>query len=176
MRTLRLRLDLHTHCGEGVNRTAPTVELVGEIVCAVKARGLHGIGITEHYNKDWGFKVRQMVESHFAGEILIIPGQEIDRGRLHVAVLYLPGGLTFRFVVHPGHPKVDFNSLIDGSIHGIEIRNPAHDHEMDQAAIRRAAKEHDLIVLQNSDAHYLSDIGRYFNEISIEELCARAGR
>lgn len=120
--------------------------------------------------------MKEIVERHFASDILIIPGQEIDRGQLHVAVLHLPGDLTFRFVAHPGHPKVDFSSLIDESIHGIEIRNPAHDYEMDETAIREAAEKHHLLLLQNSDAHYLSDIGRYYNEITIEELCARARR
>jgi histidinol phosphatase-like PHP family hydrolase len=49
-----------------------------------------------------------------------------------------------------------------------------HDHEMDQAAIRKVARKHNLLLLQNSDAHSLRDIGKYYNEITIEELCARA--
>jgi histidinol phosphatase-like PHP family hydrolase len=78
-------------------------------------------------------------------------------------------------VVHPGYPKVeDFSSEIDDSIHGIELRNPTHDDEMDQPAIKKAAKKHNLLLLQNSDAHFLSDIGKYYNDITIEELCARA--
>lgn len=171
-----MRSDLHTHCGEGINRDKPTEQTVRDIVAAARARGLDAIGITEHYNKAWGFDVKQMVEGRFGGELLVIPGQEVDKGRLHVVELYLPGGLTFRFVAHPGHPRVDFGSLIDDSIHGIELRNPIHDWEMDETIIRRVAEEHDLLLLQNSDAHYLSDIGRHCNEITIEELCERARR
>ena len=170
-----MKLDLHTHCSEATWAYTPTRDTVRKIIDAVKAKRLDGIGITEHYNKAYGFKVKEMVEQYFNGKILVIPGQEIDKGNLHVVILYLPGDLTFRFVGHPGYPKVeDFGSLIDDTIHGIELHNPGHDDEMDEAAIRTAAKEHNLLLLQNSDAHFLSDIGKYYNEITIEELCARA--
>jgi histidinol phosphatase-like PHP family hydrolase len=170
-----LKLDLHTHCSEATCVYTPNRDVVKKIVAAVKAKGLDGIGVTEHYNKNYGFQVREIVERHFNNEILIIPGQEIDKGKLHVVMLYLPGDLTFRFVGHPGYPKVeDFSTQIDDSIHGIEFRNPTHDDEMDQTAIRKAARKHNLLLLQNSDAHFLSDIGKYYNEITIEELCARA--
>jgi histidinol phosphatase-like PHP family hydrolase len=171
----RLKLDLHTHCGEATCIYTPNRDVVKKIVTAVKAKGLDGIGITEHYYKAYGFKVRDIVAEHFNNEILIIPGQEIDKGKLHMAVLYLPGDVTFRFLVHPGYPKVeDWASQIDDTIHGIELRNPTHDDEMDREAIQEAARKHKLILLQNSDAHFLSDVGKYYNEITIEELCARA--
>ena len=171
-----MKLDLHTHCFEATCVYKPTPESVEKIVAAARARGLDGIGITEHYNKAWGLAVKQMVEERFAGEVLIIPGQEIDWKKLHVVELYLPGGLTFRFVAHPGHPRVDFASRIDRSIHGIEWRNPLHDHEMDLSAIRGVAEKHGLLLMENSDAHYLGDLGKYWNETSVEELCARASR
>jgi PHP family Zn ribbon phosphoesterase len=170
-----LKLDLHTHCGEATSLYNPNLNVVRKIVAAAKAKGLDGIGVTEHYHKAYGFKVREIVEQHFKGEFLVIPGQELDKGKLHVVVLYLPGDLTFRFVGHPGYPKSEnWASEIDDSIHGIELRNPTHDDEMDQEAIRQAARKHNLLLLQNSDAHFLSDIGKYYNEITVEELCARA--
>lgn len=170
-----MKLDLHTHCFEATCIYRPNREVVGKIVAAVRARGLDGIGITEHYNKGYGFKVRDIVEEHFPGQILVIPGEEINQGQHHVVMLYLPGGLVFRFLAHPGYPRADdFAAGIDGSLHGIEMHNPNHDDEMDQEAIRLAARRHNLLLLQNSDAHFLSDIGKYYNETSIEELCARA--
>ncbi len=170
-----MKLDLHTHCFEATCVYKPTPESVEKIVAAARARGLDGIGITEHYNKAYGYRVRDIVEQHFPGQMLIIPGQEIDKGRLHVVELYLPGGRTFRFVAHPGYPRTDdFTVDIDGSLHGIEVRNPTHDDVMDQQAIRDAAVKHNLLLLSNSDAHFLSDIGKYHNEITLEELCARA--
>jgi histidinol phosphatase-like PHP family hydrolase len=94
-----------------------------------------------------------------------------------VVELYLPGDVTFRFIAHPGHPYVkNLDSLIDDGIHGIEFRNPLHDEDMDKVRIRELAEKHDLLLLSNSDAHDLSDIGKYYNDIGIEELCARAMR
>ncbi len=170
-----MKLDLHTHCFEATCVYNPNRDSVARIVAAVRARGLDGIGVTDHYYEAYGYKVRAIVEEHFPGQLLVIPGQEIDKGKLHVVVLYLPGDLTFRFVAHPGYPRSgDFSAEIDETIHGIEVHNPTHDDEMDQEAIRNAARKHNLLLLQNSDAHFLSDIGKYYNEITIEELCARA--
>jgi PHP family Zn ribbon phosphoesterase len=36
------------------------------------------------------------------------------------------------------------------------------------------AEEYDLLLLSNSDAHSIDTIGRYYTEIDIEELIARA--
>ncbi len=171
---MKLKLDLHTHCGEATSLYTPNLDIVKRIVAAAKAKGLDGIGVTEHYNRTYGYKVRELVEQ-LDDDLLIIPGQEIDKGLLHVVVLYLPDDLTFRFIAHPGYPPVtDLDSLIDDSFHGIEIGNPLHDDEMDQEMIREIAKKHDLLLLTDSDAHFLSDVGKYYNEITIEELCARA--
>ncbi|UCG83906.1 MAG: PHP domain-containing protein, partial [Dehalococcoidia bacterium] len=94
---------------------------------------------------------------------------------IHVVELYLPGEVTFRFIAHPGYPYVrDLDSHIDGGIYGIELKNAAHRDEMDEQEIRRIAEKHNLLLLTNSDAHDLNDIGTYYNEIGIEELIARA--
>jgi PHP family Zn ribbon phosphoesterase len=47
---------------------------------------------------------------------------------------------------------------------------------MDDEMIRGLAEKHDLLLLTNSDAHSLADIGHYHNEIDLEELCSRANR
>lgn len=177
-----MKLDLHTHCREAVSCPNPTPDVVRRIVAAVKNRGLDGIAITEHYTGAYAYEVKEIVHSHFNDEILIIPGREIDRvflkvekGLFHVVELYLPGDVTFRFIAHPGHPHIsDLGSHIDGNIHGLELRNPEHDDEMDEAMIRALAEGHDLLLLTNSDAHALADIGTYYNEVDVEELCARA--
>ena len=177
-----MKLDLHTHCREATACPTPSIDIVKRIVAAVKAKGLDGIAVTEHYTSAYAYKVKEIVDQHFGGEITIIPGREIDkmylgidRGVVHVVELFLPGELTFRFIAHPGHPYArDLGSRIDGDIHGIELRNPSHDGEMDENMIRRLAEEHDLLLLCNSDAHSLGDIGTYYNEIDIEDLCLRA--
>lgn len=172
-----MKLDLHTHCGEATSLYTPTLDIVKRIVAAAKARALDGIAITEHYNRAYGYKVKEIVEQQFHDELLIIPGQEIDKGPLHVVVLYLPDDTTFRFIAHPGYPPVkDLASAIDDAIHGLEVRNPTHDDEIDADLVRRLAEERQLLLLSNSDAHFLSDIGKYYTEIELEELCARARR
>jgi histidinol phosphatase-like PHP family hydrolase len=153
-------------------------------VAAVRSRGLDGIAITEHYTDAYAYEVQEMVHRHFQDAILVIPGKEVDKvfigvdkGLFHLVELYLPGDVTFRFVAHPGHPHIaDLGSHIDGDIHGLELRNPEHDHEIDRGMIRALARRHDLILLTNSDAHSLADIGTYYNEIEIEDLSARARR
>ena len=182
MRNSSLKLDLHTHCREATATPTPTLDIAKRIVEAVESKGLDGIAITEHYTDVYGYEVKDIVDHHLGGRVVIIPGQEIDRvflgidkGVLHIVELYLPGGLTFRFVAHPGHPYVlDLDSQIDSSIHGIELSNPLHDEEMDKKKIRQLAEKHNLLLLTNSDAHDLSDIGRFYNEIDIERLRARA--
>jgi len=148
------------------------VDNVKEIVDAVKARGLDGIAITEHYDKAYGYRVKEVVDRYFNAEILIIPGQEIiGRGSMHIVELDLPYDIIFRFIAHVGYPYIkDLSRYIDDSIHGMELRNP----EMDPPSIREVAEEYGLLLLTNSDAHLLSDIGKYYNEIDIKGLCARA--
>lgn len=181
-----MRIDLHTHCGEATNSSKPTLHIVKDIVDAVKAKGLDGIAITEHFDKTYGYEVKEMVDHNLNGKIMVIPGQEIDklfmgveRGffHAHIVELDLPGDVTFRFIAHPGHWYVkELDSVIANGIHGIELRNPNHDDEMDEAEIKGLAEKYGLLLLTNSDAHHLSDIGKYSNEIDIDELYSRARR
>ena len=169
---MKMKLDLHTHTYEATGYHDPPVEVVKRIVDQVKARRLDGIAVTEHHDMDYGFRVKEMVEQFFDNEVLIIPGQEIDIGwRQQEVELYLPNGSTFRFLAHPGYPS---NGYIINDVQGIEINNVMHEWEIDKAKVREVAEKHDLLLLSNSDAHYVSDIGRYYNEISLKELYARA--
>jgi hypothetical protein len=167
-------LDLHTHCYEATHIAIPTIEVVAKIVAVVKVRQLDGIAITEHNNKDYGYQVKEIVENHFNNEVLVIPGQEIEKRSVDIVELYLQGCGVFRFLAHPGYPyPVDFSHYIDG-LQGIEIRNFMHNRQMNKDKIREIAEEYHLLQLANSDAHHLEDIGRYYNEIELDELCCRA--
>jgi PHP family Zn ribbon phosphoesterase len=167
---LKLKLDLHTHCYEATGYREPTMETVKKIIDRIRIRELDGIAITEHWNKEYGFKVKDMVEQFFDNEVLIIPGQEIDVRCQQEVELYLPNGSTFRFLAHPGYPS-NPDSL--ENVQGIEIENDMHSWDIDKDEVRKLAEEHGLLLLSNSDAHSLSDIGRHYNEISLEELYAR---
>lgn len=179
-----MKLDLHTHCREATACVNLTLDIAKRIVAAVKDAGLDGIGVTDHYGKAFGYELKEMVDRHLNGEITVIPGQEIDKiitgadrvfFHAHIVELYLPGDLTFRFMAHPDRWDIDkVDPATCDSIHGIELKNPNYRYEMDEAKIRAVAEKNDLLLLTNSDAHFLSDIGTYYNEIEIEELCARA--
>lgn len=156
------------------------MELAAGIVAAVKARGLDGIAVTEHDDLDFGYKLKRAVEVHFPGQVIIIPGWEVSVSELWFAEvveldLGLPGGAMFRFLAHPSHPYPDQSTQSKYKLHGIELRNNLHDRQLNHARIRQAAQACDLLLLENSDAHSLGDIGSFFNEVDLVELATRAG-
>ena len=168
----KLRLDLHTHCLEATGFLSPTVDIVAEIVARIKERRLDGIAITEHSNKKYAYLVKEIVERSFNNEVLIIPGQEIDFGRREVVELYLPNGSVFRFLAHPGRYPGVTEEVSD--VQGIEIDNALHSWHINKVRVKELAERHGLLLLHNSDAHNLEDIGAFHNEIDLEELEARA--
>ena len=158
----------------------PSIEMVKEIVEKVRNRGLDGIAITEHNDKDYGFLVKKIVEENIDDRILIIPGREItvkEMGWAEMVELFLPGGSIFRFIPHPSYPypgddgfEYDINLL-----HGIEIGNALHDRQINKKKVEEISKRYNLIPLRNSDAHTLDDIGSYYTQISLEELNSLSG-
>ncbi len=169
----KLKLDLHTHCFEATGQRWLDLEVVERIVKQIKAKGLDGIAVTEHDYKSYGMQFKEMADQHFKGEVIIIPGHEISLWPADIAELFLPNDLVFRFIVHPGYPPTDYSRRVDG-VQGIEIDNAMHNYQMDKKKIRRLAEEHDLLMLSNSDAHSVEDIGTFYTEVSMEELIARA--
>jgi len=169
---LKLRLDLHTHCREATSFAHPDIEVVRKIADTVKKKGLDGIAITDHVDKDYAFQMQELARRHLDNAVIIIPGQEINRGLQHVIELYLPDNIVFRFIAHPGYPSSRWakeSSLDD--IHGVEIANGNWD--VDQNMVREVARKYGLTLLSNSDAHHLDRIGLHYNEIDLHELCAR---
>lgn len=168
---MKLKLDLHVHPFEAMGCDIPNVEFVGMLVEQIKHRGLDGIAVTEHHDERCGFQAREIVERYFGGSVLIIPGREVFEGTSQVIELFLPGGSIFRFVAHPRF----LDSLkLNGHIQGIEIKNAVHQKQINQDKVRQLAQQHGLMLLENSDAHDLSDIGKHYNEVELEELLARS--
>ncbi len=132
--------------------------------------GLDGIAVTEHHDKRYGMQAKEIAEQYF-DSVLIIPGREVDEGINQVVELFLPNGSMFRFVAHPRY----LGSLkIDARVQGIEVKNALHAGEINEEKVRELAKQHNLMLMTNSDAHYLSDIGQFYNEVALEDLYARA--
>jgi len=173
-----MKLDLHTHCFEATGMISnPSVDLVREIVQKAKNNGLDGIAITEHDDCDYGRRVKKIVEENLDNEILIIPGREITvkaMGWAEMVELFLPNGSVFRFLPHPSYPYPG-DSGFDYDINllgGIEIGNALHDRQINKEKVKEVSERYNLILLKNSDAHTLDDIGSFYTETSIEELCS----
>lgn len=163
----KLKLDLHVHLGEALHFPSPSLPIAKMVVEIMRRRGLDGIAITDHDHKQFAFKMKEIIEGNFP-DLLIIPGQEIKYGFDHIIELFLPGGV-FRFVAHPA----DFSPIERylGYIHGLEIENSCWVIHKERMA--EIARRYDLLLLSNSDAHSLSEIGLLFNHIEIEELIRR---
>jgi histidinol phosphatase-like PHP family hydrolase len=169
---LKLKLDLHTHCLEATGMMQPSDDVVRRIVERARERGLDGLAVTEHWNRPYGVGVRDIARRLYGESILIIPGHEIGRGGREIVELFLDERLVFRFVAHP-RDRHSFDGGFE-RIHGIEIQNGMHYYEIDRQRVRAEAEEHGLLLLENSDAHDLNDIGSYYNEIEWDELVRRA--
>jgi PHP family Zn ribbon phosphoesterase len=168
-----LKLDLHVHMYESTDFAPLTEAVVERLIEIVVTKGLNGIAVADHegYDPDYPFNVRDMVEQHFDNAILIIPACEREVGLNHEVELYLSDDKMFRFLAHPGDPYYPGPVPIN-NVQGIEIKNAIH--FANEKLARKAAEEHNLMLLKNSDAHHLEDIGRYYNEITLDELFARA--
>lgn len=168
----RLKLDLHTHCFELIRYSEISINFIAKLVASIKAKGLDGIAITEHHNSDYGYKVKEIVKHSFSSEVLIIPGQEINVWPVQIVELYLDDTITFRFLAHPGYPSDYYDGMAD--LHGIELYNPLHDWHIDKQKVKEIAHKYQLLLLANSDAHNIDDIGSYYTELFLEDLISRA--
>lgn len=170
---MKIKIDLHTHCLEATGDSIPKVESVKKIIYHIKQRGIHGIAVTDHDNKDYGFRVKEIADKYFPGEVIIIPGQEIHLHREHVVELFLHDNSIFRFCAHPffGSGFESFLSKEGKNIHAIELMNAAWQLQEDR--VREVAREYDLFLLENSDAHSLNEIGLHYNDLDLEELYKR---
>ena len=176
---MKLKLDLHTHVWEAFHFQPPSLSIAEKVVAQIKTQGIDGIAITDHRNKEWAIQIRELVERHFPGEVIIIPGWEIEvRPRAspfdeyQVAELFLPGGGIFRIYCHPGYYSP--NIFIEDNVHAIEIDNLIHNWHISKAQVAEIAKANSLLMLEVSDAHNLENIGLRYTEVEMEELYRRA--
>ena len=181
---MKLKLDLHTHVWEAFHFQQPSLEIAEKVVRQIKAAGIDGIGITDHHNKDWSFEFRELVEHHFPGEVVIIPGWEIEVrpeqnpfAEYQVAELFLPPtdgkeGGVFRTYCHPGYYSPEI--IIEQDVHAIEIDNYIHNWHIRKPLVKEKADTHGLLLMEVSDAHNLENIGLRYTEVDLEELYARA--
>jgi len=176
---MKVKLDLHTHVWEAFNFQSPTLSMAERVVNQIKGRGIDGIAITDHHNQEWAFEFRDLVERHYPGEAIIIPGWEIEVrppqnpfAEYQVAELFLPGGGVFRTYCHPGYYSSTI--VIEDNIHAIEIDNYIHNWHIRKDQVAEVARAHGLLVLEVSDAHKIENIGLRYTELEMAELYRRA--
>ncbi len=176
---MTVRLDIHTHVGEMFGFQNPTPEIAETVISRIRAAGLDGIAVTDHWRRDWGMALHRVVEQHFPNEVIIIPGREIDVrpaispfDEYHCTELYLPGGRLFRTYCHPGYYTP--NIVIEDGVHGIEVANHHHDWHIRRPKAERVAEEHGLLTFSVSDANVLSEIGAQSTEVDLDEMMRRA--
>lgn len=176
---MKVKLDLHTHIWEAFNFQPPSLSMAERVVDQIKSRGIDGIAITDHHNKEWAFEFRDLVERHYPGEVIIIPGWEVEVrpaenpfAEYQVAELFLAGGGIFRSYCHPGYYSP--NIVIERNIHAIEIDNYIHNWHIRRAQVAEVAQIYGLLVLEVSDAHRVDDVGMRYTELELEELYRRA--
>ena len=177
---MKLKLDLHTHIWEAFNFQPPSLDIAEKVVAQIKSRGIDGIAVTDHHNKEWAFEFRDLVERHFPGEAVIIPGWEIEVrpvqnpfDEYQVSELFLPNDTVFRIYCHPGYYSP--NIVIEENIHAIEVDNYIHNWHIRRQQVEEIAKTHSLLTVEVSDAHNLENIGLRYTEVELEELYRRAG-
>ncbi len=173
-----VRLDLHTHIWEASGFQPPSLEWAERVVKQARAKGIDGIAITEHRNREPGFTYKRLIEKHFPGELLVFPGWEIEVrpasdyfASYEVGEFLLPNGGVFRNYCHPGHPS---RSIEIEDVQSIEIDNLLHNWHIDKPRVRAVAQEHGLLLTRVSDAHRLEEIGANYVEVDLEELLQRA--
>ncbi len=176
---MTVRLDIHTHVGEMFGFQPPTPEIAETVIDRIRAAGLDGIAVTDHWRRDWGLQLHRVVEQHFPNEVIIIPGHEIDVrpasspfDEYHCTELYLPEGRLFRTYCHPGY--YTSNIVIEANIHGIEVANSHHDWHIRRAQVERVAETHGLLTFSVSDANVLTEIGAGSTEVDLDEMMRRA--
>ncbi len=121
---MKVKLDLPTHIWEAFNFRAPTEDMAHQVVNQIKSIGIDGIAITDHHNKDWSYEFRDLVERLYPGQVIIIPGWEIEIrpeanpfAEYQVAELFLPRGGVFRTYCHPGFYSPEL--FIEEIVHAI---------------------------------------------------------
>ena len=176
---MKLKLDLHTHIWEAFNFAPPSVEIAAQVVAQIRRRGIDGIAITDHRHQDWAFDLQELVERHFPGEAVILPGWEIEIrpesnpfAEYQVAEIFLPNGGVFRTYCHPGYYSPEI--IIEPEVHAIEIDNYIHNWHIRKKQVSGVAEEHGLLLLEVSDAHNLENVGLRYTEVDLDDLYARA--
>jgi hypothetical protein len=176
-----LKIDLHTHPVAALKQQMGirgigdiTKEVAFEIVKAVKAAGLNGIGITEKNNFNHSWVACLQIREYFRTEnLIIIPGSESTLNGHQFLQLYIPPTYRKRMpffknkewyyiLANPGTTKpFDNNILNEVSFDAVEEKS-LRGYFPDSVEI---SKQHHAALIQASDTYSLKDLGSFYMEL-----------
>lgn len=185
-----MRFDLHIHSDYSLDSRSE----VTEIIAAAKARGLHGIAITDHNNVSGSLDA---IRAN-ATDLVIIPGAEYSTEKGHLLVYFLKEGLeniglerdssgrfkssdiiehahrqeALVFIAHPCNSGPMKDTDILKKVDGIEAYNSRAAKWRNLTSNIDAMKhslEMGLPFSAGSDAHFIDEIGSAFIELNIED-------
>jgi predicted metal-dependent phosphoesterase TrpH len=188
------RIDLHCHSwfsGDGVSSPE-------SMVASARAKGLHGLALTDHNTSD-GF--RHLIDKGLAREdgqpvdgFLVIPGNEVSTAEGHLLCLgvMLPNGLKGTpaaevcRLVHaqgglaiPPHPYDRFRAGIRKAvldtleIDGLEVFNAATTFQYYNAQAHAYAAARKLPMTAGSDAHHEASVGTAHTILHTDDFSVR---
>ena len=173
------KLDLHVHAAE---RSACATSYEEDQFRAAIAAGMHGMAFTDHHALVPERRLAEMNEKYFPFHIY--SGIEVtaekedwlvyglrDPALTRTDWLYadlaaaVRAGGGFIALAHPYRYAPHIQVSLEGcEPHGIEVRSyntpAARENE-----IRALARQKGMILLTNSDAHSVSRVGKYWNEL-----------
>ncbi len=191
------KIDLHTHTfysGDGVSSPE-------ELIAGAKAKGLHGVAVTDHNTCEAvGYMLEQglmRADGQPVDGFLVIPGVEVttDEGHLLCIGTTLPdaprlkgkpardvcdlihehGGLAI-----PPHPYdlfragIRFSTLETLPVDAVEVFNAATTlHRYNKYAFK-FAQERGLPMTAASDAHHAAAVGTAYTIVNCDELSVKA--
>lgn len=172
-----MKLDLHIHSCE---RSACATVSEDEQIAAAIAAGLNGIAFTDHHCLVPFHQLEKLRSTYpnlriFTG-IEITVGEDILVLGLHHTVLesrswdypslwkYVRSRGGYMILAHPFryHPNImlDLDAYPPDGIEVCSMNTPVRE----EGRIRDVAQQYHLRLFTNSDAHWTSPIGKYFND------------
>jgi predicted metal-dependent phosphoesterase TrpH len=178
MPALHLKIDLHTHstCSDGLGRPEDIIE-------SAKGKGLDGLAITDHNTLDGYFSVSDM-----EGDLLIIPGFEVETEAGHILVLgleELPSGVEgisyeeligwvrvrngLTVIAHPAISRFHMAEWNRSKPDAVEVLNAMYPLQFFVQRGLRLSQRMGLPALGGSDAHDHFTVGDAYSVVDVEK-------
>ena len=178
MPALHLKIDLHTHStySDGLGRPEDILE-------GAREKGLDGLAITDHHTLDGYFSVRDM-----EGDLLIIPGFEVETEAGHILVLgleELPSGIEgisyeeligwvrersgLTVIAHPAISRFHMAEWNRSKPDAVEVLNAMYPLQFFVQRGLRLSQRMGLPALGGSDAHNHFTVGDAYSVVDVEK-------